>query len=486
MFHLLSQHSVLTSDIMRVLFPSSQSPEQPVSPRNDEVLQFLRGEKIENYRHQIDAVTNFSDYDMEKYHDFIQWIFPTMEQSLAHPEAPTVDSHFAEELHKDSCALSGYCKGCKRFLHYIGFECSGNGNISSPADARPFYALPHHNFLSMTRALNSLRQTGHDECSKTLYAQIMKELEEEPRNFVPRETVLYWMKTQRRSLHDEGITNSGFLGAFVGDIVGSIYERNNIKCTDFPLFSKASRFTDDSVMTVAVADWLLKSPERTQYALENKLVMWGTLYPSAGYGGAFSRWLHAPKFLGEFKEEGGLRFETAIGRRPYNSFGNGSAMRCSACAWVAHSFDEALDLAKRSAEITHNHPEGIKGAQAVVAAIYMARQGETKESIRKYISDSFGYDLNRTCDDIRPNYTFDVTCQGSVPEAIIAFLESSDFENAIRLAVSLGGDSDTVACIAGSIAGAFYKEIPDYIVEEVCKRLPEDMWSIIKQILLLK
>lgn len=486
MFNRSSQHSVLASDIMHILYPGYQTPEEPVSPRNEEVLQFLRGEQVPKCCHHIDAVANFSDYDMERYHDFIQWIFPTMEQSMAHPDAPTIDSHFAEELHQDSCALAGYCKGCRRYLRYMGLECEGNANITSNPDTRPFWELPHHNFLRITRALNSLRQTGHDACSKALYSQMMQDLKEEPRNFISRTTLLYWMKTQRRTLQEEGITNAGFLGAFVGDIVGSIYERHNTKRTDFPLFSDGSRFTDDSVMTVAVADWLLDSPRRTQYDLEGKLVMWGGLYPHAGYGGAFSRWLHAPAYLGKFNKDGSLRFDDSSCRQPYNSFGNGSAMRCSACAWVAHSQDEALEIAYHSAKITHNHPEGLKGAQAVVAAIYLARQGESKEAIRKYIIENFGYDLSRTCDDIRPGYNFDVTCQGSVPEAIIAFLDSSSFEDAIRLAVSLGGDSDTIACITGSIAGAFYKEIPDYIVEEVCNRLPDDMWSVIKQILLLK
>jgi ADP-ribosylglycohydrolase len=157
-------------------------------------------------------------------------------------------------------------------------------------------------------------------------------------------------------------------------------------------------------------------------------------------------------------------------------------MRCSACGWVAETLSEALELAKRSAEITHNHPEGIKGAQATAAAIWMARHNATKEEIKEYIMDKFGYDLNRDCNDIRPDYYFDVSCQGTVPEAIIAFLDSWDFESAIRLAVSLGGDSDTLTCITGGIAEAFYKEIPESIIAEMRNRLDTDWWDIINSV----
>lgn len=255
------------------------------------------------------------------------------------------------------------------------------------------------------------------------------------------------------------------LGAIIGDTIGSIYESRNIKSVIFPLFSINSRPTDDSVMSMAVAEWLITDTNRTQTSLEECLVRWGYLYPRAGYGDSFSRWLF-----------------NKTGRKPYNSWGNGSAMRCSACGWVAETLNEALDLAKRSAEITHNHPEGIKGAQATVAAIWMARHNATKDEIKEYIIDKFGYNLNRHCDDIRPDYQFDVSCQGSVPEAIIAFLDSEDFESAIRLAISLGGDSDTLACITGSIAEAFYREIPQYILAEMNNILEESWWKIINRI----
>ena len=269
------------------------------------------------------------------------------------------------------------------------------------------------------------------------------------------------------------------LGAIIGDTVGSIYEFCNTNSTKFQLFSPYSKPTDDSVMSMAVAEWLLTDPERTQETLEECMVRWGHRYPRAGYGGAFSSWLFNPDFLGGYRDEYNNFDDIPSGRHPYNSWGNGSAMRCSACGWVAETLNEALELSKRSAEITHNHPEGIKGAQAIAAAIWMARHDATKEEIKEYIMDKFGYNLNRDCDDIRPNYYFDVSCQGTVPEAIIAFLDSWDFESAIRLAVSLGGDSDTLACITGGISEAFYKEIPEHIITEMRNRLDPDWWDII-------
>ena len=276
------------------------------------------------------------------------------------------------------------------------------------------------------------------------------------------------------------------LGALIGDTVGSIYESRtrNIKTTDFPLFSKRSHFTDDSVMTIAVADWLLHDTNRSQQGLEQSLVKWGHKYPHAGYGGAFKRWLFQPEVL--LTMQSGYE-ETMKGvpegtRHPYNSFGNGSAMRASACGWLAQSVEDALDLGRRSAMITHNHPEGIKGAQAVATAIYLARTGSTKAEIHQYIESTFGYDLSRKCDDIRPTYHFDVSCQGTLPAALAAFFDSHDFESAVRLAVSLGGDSDTIACITGAIAEAFYHEIPAAIVDEMHHRLPEEFWTVITEV----
>lgn len=273
------------------------------------------------------------------------------------------------------------------------------------------------------------------------------------------------------------------LGAIIGDTAGSIYEFENIKTTDFPFFSRKSDYTDDTIMTIAVADWLANT-DRSQNALEERLVDWAehNPCPMGGYGESFRRWLFLPEALRDFDKSGETIKTGASKRHPYNSYGNGSAMRASACGWTAKSIDEALDLGKRSAEITHNHPEGIKGAQAVAAAIFLSRIGETKENIRDYIETGFGYDLHHTCDEIRPDYDWESSCQGTVPPAIIAWLDSVDFESAIRLAISLGGDSDTLACITGSIAQAYYDEIPDYIVERMFSLLPKEFLQIMKDL----
>ena len=272
------------------------------------------------------------------------------------------------------------------------------------------------------------------------------------------------------------------LGALIGDTVGSVYEFDNTKRTDFPLFSHQSDYTDDSIMTIAVADWLANT-DRSQASLEDRLVFWAKHYPCpmGGYGGSFRRWLFKPEALCDFDDMGDKVSTRDSGRHPYNSFGNGSAMRASACGWVARSIDEALDLGKRSAKITHNHPEGIKGAQAVAVAIFLARQGESKEAIRDAIEQRFGYDLHHTCDEIRPTYDWESSCQGTVPPAFMAFFDSHDFEESIRLAVSLGGDSDTLACITGSIAQAYYNEIPDSIIAEMQKRLPKEFWDVMEK-----
>lgn len=269
------------------------------------------------------------------------------------------------------------------------------------------------------------------------------------------------------------------LGAIIGDTVGSIYEGHNIDTTEFPFFVERSHFTDDSVMTIAVAEWLLHDSARSQQELEQSLVKWGHKYPHAGYGGGFRTWLFQPQYLYNYRDQSTDDSLFSEGRHPYNSYGNGSAMRASACGWLAHSLDEALDLGKRSAIITHNHPEGVKGAQAVAAAIYLARTGATKEQIRQYIEDTFAYDLSHSCDEIRPEYYFDSSCQGTMPAALAAFFDSHDFESAVRLAVSLGGDSDTIACITGGIAEAFYHDIPAPIIDEMHRRLPDEFWLVI-------
>jgi len=256
------------------------------------------------------------------------------------------------------------------------------------------------------------------------------------------------------------------IGSLIGDIAGSFYEFCNIKTKDFELFQDMDHFTDDSVMTIATADWLLNGGKPETYYSD-----WANEYPSAGYGGAFHQWFREYEHYGY--------------SAPYNSFGNGSAMRVGPVGWAFDTKDETLAAAKQSAECTHNHPEGIKGAQATALCIFMARNGASKDEIRHAIVTEIGYDLGFTIDEIRPIYGWEskfgngVTCQASVPQAIVAFLDSTDFEDAIRNAVSIGGDSDTIACIAGSIAEAFYG-IPDNIRQEALTYLPEDFKDIIE------
>lgn len=240
------------------------------------------------------------------------------------------------------------------------------------------------------------------------------------------------------------------LGAIIGDVIGSLYEFKSHKTKDFELFARGSRLTDDSLMTVAVACACSSSDISDEADFKSTLKWWmrkiGREYPFAGYGGMFSRWLESD-FMGA-----------------YNSFGNGSAMRVSPVAWAAKSLEETETLAKLSAEVSHNHPEGIKGAKAVAAAVFLARTGKSKNVIRDYIEGNY-YKLDFTLDEIRPDYSFDVTCQGSVPQAIQCFLEGTDFEDAVRNAVSLGGDGDTQAAMAGAIAEAYYG-VPQQLKEK--------------------
>ncbi len=248
------------------------------------------------------------------------------------------------------------------------------------------------------------------------------------------------------------------LGAIAGDIIGSVYEDRPIKTTDFPLFSSQCCFTDDTVLTVALADSILNG---TPYV--EKLKEYYRRYPHAGYGGTFLRWA------------------TSSDCRPYNSFGNGSAMRVSPIGFAFQDLATVLERAAQSAEVTHNHPQGIKGAQAVAAAIFLARQGTSKADIRTYVETTFGYDLSESIDQIREWYAFDVTCQGSVPQAITAFLDSTDFEDAIRNAISIGGDSDTLACMTGGIAQAFYRGLPEAIEARVWQLLDPPLREVVAQ-----
>ena len=254
------------------------------------------------------------------------------------------------------------------------------------------------------------------------------------------------------------------LGAIFGDIVGSVYEFDNTHDYGFVLLSNYSRPTDDSYMTLAVAKALMESRgednDTIRACLVKDMQAIGRRYPNAGYGGMFYRWLRMKN------------------PQPYNSFGNGSGMRVSPAGWMYQTLEDTLHAAKLTAEVTHNHPEGIKGAQAVAAAIFLARTGADKKQIKKYVEDSFGYDLDRTLAEIRPTYQFYAICQRSVQEAIIAFLEGENYEDTIRKAVSLGGDSDTIACMAGGIAEAFFG-MPDYFKEESLRRLDQPMRQIV-------
>ena len=253
-------------------------------------------------------------------------------------------------------------------------------------------------------------------------------------------------------------------GAILGDIIGSPFEFDRgDKTKEFDLFTKGCDFTDDSVMTIAVGEALLAvGPEATVKEIEEAVVTnmqdWGKRYPYAGYGGRFRYWLRERN------------------PKPFGSEGTGSAMRVSAVGWLYDSLERTREVARATANVTHNHPEGIKGAEATASAIYMARNESSKEEIKEYIEREFHYNLDRTLDEIRPGYHMDETCQRTVPEAIIAFLESKDFEDAIRNAVSLGGDTDTLGAITGSIAEAFYG-ISDVLIAECRSRIDEGLMT---------
>ena len=260
-------------------------------------------------------------------------------------------------------------------------------------------------------------------------------------------------------------------------MVGSVYEFDNIKTTDFPFFSQGSIYTDDSIMTVAVAEWLLTDNQHTHETLEKIMVRYAEAFPfpEGGYGGSFAQWLFQPESLVDSKNG-----KVAVKRVPYNSWGNGAAMRASAVGWKFCTLEETERVAALSASITHDHPEGIKGAQATAAAIFLARTGKSKQEIKDYIEQRFGYDLGTHTDELRKTYGWEDSCQGTVPPAIRAFLDSTDFESAVRIAVSLGGDSDTLACITGGIAEAYYGEIPREIFNVAMNRLPESFLYVIK------
>ncbi len=253
----------------------------------------------------------------------------------------------------------------------------------------------------------------------------------------------------------------GIIGAICGDIIGSTREFNPIKTKEFELFAKYSTFTDDTVLTLAVASWLVNDKEHHRRNLVKEIRHLTDNYPHAGYGGRFRRWTKSEK------------------PHPYNSWGNGSAMRVSPVGWACNTLEDTQILAKKSAEVTHNHPEGIKAAVAVASAIYLARKGKNKEHIKEYIEATFNYDLSRKLSEIRPDYKFEVSCQKSVPESIICFLESTSYEDCIRNAISLGGDSDTMAAISGSIAAAYY-EVPEHISSKCIDILDARLYKILE------
>ncbi len=249
-------------------------------------------------------------------------------------------------------------------------------------------------------------------------------------------------------------------GAIVGDIVGSVYEWNNIKTKEFPLFQDKCFFTDDTVMTVAVAEALMNGGEKDDFI--DAMKKYGRMYPDAGYGGHFRTWLFSNS------------------REPYHSWGNGSAMRTAAVGWWFDTMEETRHMAALAAGVTHDHPEGIKGAESTAAAIFLARTGHSKAEIKEYVEWEFGYDLSRTLDEIRPRYRFNESCQDTVPQAITAFLESKNFEDAIRNAISLGGDSDTLAAITGSIAEAAYG-VPQWIKDKAWEYLDEPLREVLRK-----
>ncbi|MDF2651515.1 MAG: ADP-ribosylglycohydrolase [Paenibacillus sp.] len=260
------------------------------------------------------------------------------------------------------------------------------------------------------------------------------------------------------------------LGAVIGDVIGSVFEWHNTKSTEFKLYDRFTRFTDDTVLTVAIADAILNKKKQSNklfdyYASKrlyaNKLRQYARWYPNVGYGQKFEEWV------------------LSNNPKPYRSYGNGSAMRVCPIGFAFSSLEEVMIESRRSALVTHNHRQGIIGAQAVACAVFLARNNKSKDEIQSFIQQRFKYNLKQRLDDIRPNYAFDPSCQGSVPQAIIAFLESTDFEDAIRKAISIGGDSDTIACITGGIAHAYYKEIPKDIISEVMLRLDLKLRQII-------
>lgn len=354
--------------------------------------------------------------------------------------------HFTKDICKlrnEEVGISPHWTTCRNWntsqLKPIGLMMAIVGEVKNRAVA--YHTIPYFNGIRV--------ETKQDGSKDTVV--IWENKEGQKRLFKDVKEFLAFVENQQEK------KKKYIMGAIIGDTIGSVYEFSNIKSTHFPLFGKRTRFTDDSVLTVATMDSILHKIDYTRI-YQN----YGRIYPDAGYGNYFYEWI--------FNDD----------PEPYDSIGNGSAMRVSPVGWAYSTIDKVLFQAKRSAEVTHNHPEGIKGAQATASAVFLARTGKTKLEIKQFIETMFNYNLDRKLDDIRPTYFFDVTCPGSIPEAIIAFLESTDFESAIRLAISIGGDSDTIACIAGGISEAFYKDIPEYMIENTLRVLPWEMIKVIE------
>ena len=301
---------------------------------------------------------------------------------------------------------------------------------------------------------------GIDNKSEQQANELMNELYEKLRNGgIP---ALKGIDLKALEPHGLNIGGSLILGAITGDIIGSVYEFHNVKRKDFDLFTSKTTFTDDSILTVATMEALL-SGETTSADYSHLYQTYGRKYPNRGWGSRFHYWIYSDD------------------PQPYDSWGNGSAMRASPIGWAFDTIEEVLAEAEKSASVSHNHSEGIKGAQAAALAVFLARNGISKRDIKWDIRDRFGYNLDRTCDEIRADYSFDESCEGTVPEAVIAFLESADYEDAIRLAVSLGGDSDTLACITGGIAEAYYGGVTPSLAAKALSLLPDELLRVIAQ-----
>jgi ADP-ribosylglycohydrolase len=408
-------------------------------------------EKVDNYvwENLKKECAVFKNYDPDK-----DSISQALDNKKPHPsffpETPRIGNYYS-------------CSGSRIVSHHRHFYFLGNFGACVKCGTKDLTDYDISSFLSwavMTKTPNIIKSIYNLDCFKNKKNDDGYIVEgEDLRDYFKGEDLELTKNMVRyRSMYKTENNSNTIIGAVIGDVIGSVFEWHNIKTTEFDLYNPNCDFTDDTVLTIAVADSILNKKDFAKTIWE-----YGRKYRGRGYGGSFSNWL---------KEDN---------LQPYGSFGNGSAMRASAVGFAFNDIETVMEVAKQSAEVTHNHPEGIKGAQATATAIFLARQGKSKQEIKDYITQTFDYNLDFTLDEIRPFYNFEVTCQGSVPQAIVAFLESSDFENAIRLAISIGGDSDTIACITGGIASAFYKKIPKDIIDFVVAKLPNEYIEIMNK-----